>query len=1192
MPYIEEKCRYTGLLVRYKKEWINKSFSREYHADFRIIGTNILFSSVRGIAYPEDMKAYDKFKNFIIKSEIGDGSYFVEIKDYSGIEWIIDSKKQAEIQKGFFERDSKLCRGFFWIGRSRLMYFFYLVKKSCQNTADFPVYRFRNREKAFLKAYEISMLIETEKKCCSDSLCSSENWKYKEKNFEIEFKVSRDFVLYVKINGKAEIPDIKKTILIQNEILESGFFSKDKEFYKIVEFSGSEPQSLLERKFFVREVYRSYQKTGILPKKVFICGGDKRLNAGIRLFDVLNPVEKVFVRDSDEAFSEIKNILLGKNVKDKESKFKIGNIGRRLKKYFLRSLCPESLYYDELLNEIGKISSGFGHDLIKSADENHPLNKIYEALDVLNDDIKAFFAEREHIEKTIRDKADELSMILDNIPVHVWYLKDPGNYARINKKHALFLGLEDKDISDFPVGTLLLEDQALQWIELNKEQFKTGKVLKIDRWVETVLGERKCFSIIQIPKFNENNEVSYIIGCAVDITKESLARESLLKSEERQRKILEAVNAGVIIIDSETFKIIFANKKALEYLEMSSEEAKNKFCHEIFEGVEKGRCFFLEGDKSLARTRRVLVSSSGKKVTVLKNVSVEEIDGRKFMVETFFDIEKLVQTEAEKDNALEEMKDKAERLRKSQEIALKMMDAAEAANKAKSQFLANMSHELRTPMNGLIGMISLLKETDLDDCQGEFLSIMGRSADNLLLVLNDILDFSKIEAGKFSIEQNEFSILTLIEDVCEVFAAKVYDKKIYFTPVIDPGIPDIVVSDQLRLRQLLVNICGNAVKFTKKGGVTVYLCAKEKSEDKIRIEFRVEDTGIGIDEKYKETLFEPFVQADSSFTREYGGTGLGLAISKKIIEHMGGSIRFESSVDKGSVFFMELTLGLSERSAPVFDSSLLKNISVGILTRESDKKIFFDNLLSSLGAEKFFYQDSGKNCCVENESADFYICYKDFPEKIKNKDSIYIVLTKSSVLEKNSGNIVYTRANPLKTSSFINIFKSVLRFDIAGKSNAGKKSLHEKTNENNRLFKESLIAVAEDNPINIKVMENFLKSIGVRHDIYKNGKELIEGLLRKNYDLVFMDCQMPVINGYEAAEIIRNKDFSKIIKGGDKLFLPEYLDKLSSIPVIAMTAHSMEQDREKCLKSGMDDYLSKPLKKNDIEQMLKKWLAR
>jgi signal transduction histidine kinase/CheY-like chemotaxis protein len=1188
LSYIEERCRYTGLNVRYKKDWVNKSFSNEFFSDFKIIGTNIVFSSVRGIVYPEDLKAYDKFKNFIIKSEIGSDEYFLEIRDFSGVDWIIDSKKQAEIQKYFFERDLKFCKGYFWIIKSRFLYFYSLLKKNCLKNSNLPVYKFGSSEKAFLKTFEALKIIEAEKICSYDALYSQENWSYKSGNLRVEFKAAKDFILYVKIKGSGDLFDIKNAVKIQDEILASGFFSKNNKFYKIVDFLESGAQSLMERKFFVNEVYKSYQKTGLFPEKVFICGGSKRLNTGIKIFDMSNPIEKFFLKEPDEAFCILKNILTGKANSDSEKEKKSNRINFfvKLKKRIINRICPETKYYDDLLNEISKISRGLGTEIIKKTNEKNPLNNIFEALYELNNDVGVFFDEREIIEKKMKDRAEELKMILDNIPVHVWYLKDPCNYARINKKHANYLGI-DKNTSNFPIARSLEKDTAQTWIEINRQQFKTGLPQKAEIWIKTLAGERQCFSVTQIPKIDEHNKVSYVIGCAMDITEESAVRERLLRAEERQRKILEAVNAGVVIIDSETFKINYANKKALEYLEMSLEQAENTFCHEVFEGVEKGRCFFLEGDKSLARTRRVLVSSSGKKITVLKNVSIEEIEGKKCMIETFFDIEKLVKAELEKDYALEEMKDKAKRLKKSQELALKMMDAAQAANKAKSQFLANMSHELRTPMNGLIGMLSLLKETSLDDSQNEFVSIMERSADNLLLVLNDILDFSKVESGKFKLEKNEFSIFTLIEDVCELFAPKVFEKKIYLTPVISPEIPQTIVSDELRIRQVLINILGNAVKFTKSGGVIIRVGLKNKNYGRIKIEFRVEDTGIGIADKYKDSVFEPFVQEDSSYTREFGGTGLGLAISKKIIETMGGTIGFESTQNKGSVFLFDLELETGKTDNLVYDKNLLKNFSAAVLSLKKDRMLFFDNLLHSLGAEKIFLPAPDKSDNPDIPDADFYICCESLPEKINNEKAFFIVLSESLQLDKKSGNIVYTRANPLKTSSFINIFKSALSFDLAGKNTQNEQKLNkEKTNK----YKGRIVAVAEDNPINIKVVGKFLSSLGVNYDIYKNGKELLQGVLSKNYDLVFMDCQMPVINGYEAAMILRGKDFSKVFDKSDNLFSQINYEKFNSMPVIAMTAHSMEQDRKKCLESGMDDYLSKPLKKDDIKNMLDKWL--
>jgi len=1188
LHYIREKCRYTGLPIRYKKEWIGKSFSSEFNSDFKIIGDNIFFSSIRGIIYPEDLVLWDKYKRFIIKSEIGENNFFVEIRDSSELSWLIDSKKQAQIESGFIERDLNSCKGYFWFGKTLFMSFFFILNKSFLQKETFPLIRFRNREKAFFNAYKLVRKIDAEKKISYEGLYSEEGWVYSGEKIQVDFKVIKDFVLYIKISGKGSVQDIKDAVKIQDQIFKSGFFSRDKDFYRVVDYSKSAKQSLMEKKFLAKKVYRSYREAGLVPKIVFICGGGKKLKTSIKLFDLLNPVDKIFVENVDEAFLKLRDIYIG-NMNVKQNKFSFLSIFNKLKKSLTRILPKKSVYYDDILEQIKRISAGLGTLPLIPNNSNHSLGKIYDALDVLNEDIKAFFDDRDYIEKAIRDSAEELTLILDNIPVHVWYLKDPENYARINKKHASYLGLDNLIVRDFPVGTVLPEQDAGKWIDFNRRQFETGETVKLNHWIQSIYGERKCFSVIQIPKFDENNKVQYLVGCAIDITEEVLAREKLVRSEEKQRKILEAVSAGVLIIDSETFRINYANNSALKYLEVTAEKAQELFCYQIFEGTQNKKCPFLEGDKSFARTRRILVSASGRKIPVLKNVSIEEIDGRKCMIETFFDIEKLVEAEIEKDRAFAEMEDKARKLRKSQEVALKMMDAAYSANKAKSQFLANISHELRTPMNGLIGMISLLKETGLDDSQQEFLSIMERSADNLLLVLNDILDFSKIEAGKFELEKNRFSLLDLIEDICELFAAKAAEKKIYFTTIIDRQIPAFVISDQLRLRQVLINICGNAVKFTKEGGVLIRVYPKNKTGNKLKIEFKIEDTGIGIDEKYRSSLFEPFVQADSSYTREYGGTGLGLSISRKIVETMGGKIDFEKNGLKGTVFTFDIDFEILPDCGFIFDKNLLAGSSVHVFCSAEDKLIFFKNLLPSLGAERIFYKKFKDENLSEPENADFYIFDESWPEEFNKKNSFFIVLANTPVILKKSGKIIYIRSNPIKTSSFLNIFSSLLNLDI--KVNSDNETQNQIVQSNviaGNKYKDKIIAVAEDNLINIKVVESFLKSIGVNYEIFKNGNELLKGLLKKKYDIVFMDCQMPVINGYEATEILRKKDFENI--EGFINASSEHLDEISLIPVVAITAHSMEKDREKCIESGMNDYISKPLKKKDIEEVLEKWL--
>lgn len=303
---------------------------------------------------------------------------------------------------------------------------------------------------------------------------------------------------------------------------------------------------------------------------------------------------------------------------------------------------------------------------------------------------------------------------------------------------------------------------------------------------------------------------------------------------------------------------------------------------------------------------------------------------------------------------------------------------------------------------------------------------------------------------------------------------------------------------------------------------------------------------------------------------------------------MDGKIRFDSTVGKGSAFTFEVDFELPKKTMPVFDKNLLKNLTIGVFSSAEDKKLFFKNLLPSLGAKEVLYSDPNDSSAIIKYS-DFCIFDENFPDNIDDENAFFIVLTNKRITEKKYGNFLYTRSSPLKTSGIINLFKSVLSFDLAGDSYfERKKTAEEKNVYLKDKYGEKIIAVAEDNLINIKVVESFLKTIGIKHDIFKNGRDLLIGMLQKKYDLIFMDCQMPVINGYEATSRLRKKAFWDIIDFDT--VSPDYLDAISLTPVVAMTAHSMEGDREKCLEIGMDDYISKPLKKSDIEEILEKWL--
>jgi len=491
-------------------------------------------------------------------------------------------------------------------------------------------------------------------------------------------------------------------------------------------------------------------------------------------------------------------------------------------------------------------------------------------------------------------------------------------------------------------------------------------------------------------------------------------------------------------------------------------------------------------------------------------------------------------------------------LRKQKEVEL------EEASRAKSEFLANMSHELRTPMNGVLGMLSIIKDSDLTPEQQQQVNVATTSGRSLLTIINDILDFSKIEAGKLEFEEIPFDLVQMVEDTADVVAEAAYQKGLELICEVDADVSTSVIGDPTRVRQVLTNLSGNAVKFTQEGDIRIRVERAHGEENPDRLRFSVTDTGVGINESALKNIFQSFAQADGSTTRKYGGTGLGLAISRQLIEGMGGTIGAISKVDEGSQFWFELDMKTESAASVQKIPAELNGKRVLLIEENRSARHHLEGLLQSLGIDVTSkhsvaqalsqLRDASQsdnpyelvifNAQLSDMPGEIFVrCIEADPsfDDVKLIPMTYVTQQIDALYPHHNPRIHAQISKPVKAGVLRNVLISSL--------------------------------LASDVLVNQAVALGMIENIGFEVDVADDGREGLDMLAAEHFDLVLMDCQMPVLDGYAATRELRESE-----KDGEHK------------PVIALTANAMTGDEEKCLAAGMDDYLSKPFEPEKLEE--------
>ena len=795
--------------------------------------------------------------------------------------------------------------------------------------------------------------------------------------------------------------------------------------------------------------------------------------------------------------------------------------------------------------------------------------------------------ERKRAEQAVRDSEVLYHSLVESLPQNIFRKDRAGRFTFGNARFCAELRRPLEEIIGKTDFDLFPKELAEKYQRDDQSVMETGAPFETVEEHRTPDRGKIYVQVIKTPMYDALGNVLGVQGMFWDVTERRKMEEALAYERDLLRALLDNIPDNIYFKDTQSRFTKVGQALGKKFGLQNPEEAVGKTDFDFFT-PEHAKVAF-DDEQFIIRTGQPIIGRTEKetwhdgRVTWGLTTKMPFRDKNGKIIGTFGvtkDITQLKETEKE---------------------LAKARDAALESARLKSEFLANMSHEIRTPMNGIIGMTGLLMDTDLSDEQRDFAETIRGSADALLTIINDILDFSKIEAGKLSIETIAFDLRDIVESTVELLAERAEAKGIELVSWVLEDVPRHLRGDPGRLRQVLTNLLGNAIKFTERGEVVVRVTRESESDDRAIVRCAVTDTGIGIPHEAQKNLFQAFTQADGSLTRRYGGTGLGLAISKQLIELMGGSIGMESTPGQGSTFWFVVPLEKQPPGTTYFfkrPRANLENLRVLIVDDNATNRQILQHQTGSwkmrsstvaTGAEAL----AGlRDAALSGDPFNLVILDLQMPEMdgltlaqairadpLIQKTHLVMLTSLGLRLDaeawRSTGIDAYL-VKPVKESRLYDCLAAVIAESAAGAGRHPHLLAGPDFAVRSRALnpKHVRILLAEDNVVNQKVGLRQLKKLGYSADAVANGVEAVETLKRIPYDIVLMDCHMPELDGYEATRMIRQWE----LETNDTQRPPVY--------VIALTANALESDREKCLAAGMNDYLSKPVKLPELQAVL------